>query len=473
MFKVTFFGAAQEVTGSMHLVEADGVLIALDCGLFQGRREETEQKNRRFPVGADKIHAVVLSHAHVDHCGRLPLLVKQGFSGPIYSTAATRDLAALLMADSAHIQLEDAKYINKKHLKNGQPPVEPLYSDQDAAAALKLFHTVEQEQVFALTERLSARYYQTGHMLGACMVELQFQPDQESHGRDARATSLVFSGDVGRAHLPILEDPHPFPVCDYIICESTYGGRLHPPATDLEARLGQVVNDTIAREGKVIIPAFSVGRTQVVVYALHRLIVAGKIPALPIFVDSPLAVNATEVFRLHPELFDEEAREFLRATGDILGTESCTYIRDVEESKRLNTRKAPCVIISASGMCETGRIVHHLANNIESPKNTILIVGFQAQHTLGRRLVEKQPHVLIFGKQMKLRADVVVLNGFSGHADAKELRASLSPLAATCKTAFLVHGEMDQMTALRGTMLGDGFKQVEMPAPGSEFVLAG
>ena len=466
MLKLRFYGAAQEVTGSMHLIEADGMVIALDCGMFQGRRSETEEKNRSFPFDADKIHAVVLSHAHVDHCGRLPLLAKLGFQGPIYSTAATRDLAALLMADSAHIQFEDAKYINKKRLRSGQEPLDPLYSDEDAAHALTLFHTVAQEQVFALSDRLSAKFRQTGHMLGACMVELQYKPG------DGPAVTLVFSGDVGRANLPILEDPEPFPVCDYIICESTYGGRIHPPTTDLEERLGQIVNDTIGRGGKVIVPAFSVGRTQVVVYALHRLIIAGKIPSIPIFVDSPLAVNATDVFRAHPELFDQEARDFLRKTGDILGTESCVYIRDVEESKRLNTRKAPCVIISASGMCETGRIVHHIANNIESPKNTILIVGFQAANTLGRRLVEKQPHVAIFGKQLKVRAQVVTLNGFSGHADANELRAMLRPLAATCKNSFLVHGELDQMTALRLSMLADGFKSVEMPPPGAEFILS-
>ena len=467
MLKIRFFGAAQEVTGSMHLIEADGVLIALDCGMFQGKRDETESKNRAFPVPAEKINAVVLSHAHVDHCGRLPLLAKRGFSGPIYSTAATRDLAALLMADSGHIQTEDASYINKKRLKNGQASVEPLYTEQDAAAVLTHFKTVAEEQVFALTERLSARYYETGHMLGACMVELQYKASP-----DAQPTTVVFSGDVGRVNLPILEDPHPFPVCDYILCESTYGGRLHPPPTDLGARVEQVVNDTIARGGKIIVPAFSVGRTQDVVYELHKLVLAKKIPALPIFVDSPLAVNATEVFRAHPELFDSEARELLRSTGDILGMERCTYIRDVEESKRLNTRKDPCVIISASGMCETGRIVHHLANNVESPKNTILIVGFQAVNTLGRRLVEKQSHVFIFGKQLKLRADVVVLNGFSGHADANELRGMLRPIAGTCKTAFLVHGEMDQMTALKGSMVGDGFKRVETPGPGAEFVLS-
>src|ERR1043166_383986 len=349
--------------------------------MLQASGADTEDKNRKFPVGTDQLKAVVLSHAHIDHCGRLPLLAKQGFRGPIYSTAATRDLAALLMADSAHIQLEDAKFINRKKLKNGQESVEPLYTEQDAANALQLFHNVAENQFFPITESLSARYFQTGHMLGACMIELLYKP-----AGGAAPTTLVFSGDVGRANLPILEDPHPYPPCDYVISESTYGGRLHPPPMDLQAQLGQVVNETIAREGKVIVPAFSVGRTQVVVYALHRLIVEGKIPPLPIFVDSPLAVNATEVFRLHPELFDQEARDFLRATGDILGTESCTYIRDVEDSKRLNTRRGSCVIISASGMCETGRIVHHIANNIESPKNTILIVGFQAANTLGRRI---------------------------------------------------------------------------------------
>lgn len=468
MMRLTFHGAAHEVTGSMHLVEADGMLVALDCGLFQGKRDETTAKNRTFPIDPTKLHAVVLSHAHIDHCGRLPLLVKQGFTGPIHATPATRDLSALLMADSAHIQAEDAKFINKKRVKNGQPPIEPLYDERDAAVALNLFHAAAHEQTFWITKQLSARFYEVGHMLGACLIELRYSPPD-----GGRPITLVFSGDVGRFNLPILQDPHPFPPCDYLITESTYGGRRHPPTDDLKKQLAQVINDTVKRGGKVIIPAFSVGRTQTVVYMIHQLQTEKRIPDVPVFVDSPLAVNATEVFRLHPDLFDSEARNFLRQTGDILGSGCCTYIRDAEESKKLNTRPSPCVIIAASGMCETGRIVHHLANNIESPKNTILIVGFQAAHTLGRRIVEKQPHVNIFGKQMKLRAQVVALNGFSGHADRDELERLLKPLAATCKRAFLVHGEMDQMTIMRDTMRNDGFKQVEMPAPGQSYELNG
>lgn len=468
MMRLTFHGAAREVTGSMHLVEADGKLIALDCGLFQGKRSEAAIKNRRFPVDPKLIHAVVLSHAHVDHCGRIPYLVKNGFSGTIHSTAATRDLAALLMADSAHIQQEDARYINRKLARDGQTLVEPLYDDEDAANALRLFQTASHERTFWVTKRVSARFLTTGHMLGACMVELTYTPPDGS-----APIILVFSGDVGRFKLPILQDPHSFPPCDYLILESTYGARRHPPTSDLKEELAAVVNDTVARKGKVIIPAFSVGRTQTVVYVLHQLQVEGRIPRIPVFVDSPLAVNATEVFRLHPDLFDVEARDFMRKTGDILGAQCCTYIRDAEESKRLNTRRSSCVIISASGMCETGRIVHHLVNNIESPKNTILIVGFQAAHTLGRRIVERQPHVTIFGKQLKLRANVVVLNGFSGHADRDDLEQLAKPLVGRCKGVFLVHGEPDQMDVLRDTLRGDGFARVETPSPGDTFQLNG
>jgi metallo-beta-lactamase family protein len=466
--RLTFHGAAQEVTGSMHLVEADGMLIALDCGLFQGKRAEALAKNQSFPIDPAKVHAVVLSHAHVDHCGRLPLLVKQGFTGRIHATAATRDLSALLMADSAHIQAEDARFLNKKRARSGQPPIEPLYDDEDAAAALKLFNAVTHDHVFWVTKRLAARFLQTGHMLGACLIELKYAPPD-----GGSPITLVYTGDVGRFDLPILQDPHAIPPCDYLITESTYGGRRHPPAADLKEQLAEAICDTVRRGGKVIIPAFSVGRTQVVVYVIHQLRTERRIPEVPVFVDSPLAVNATEVFRLHPDLFDAEARGFLRQTGDILGSGCCTYIRDVEESKKLNTRRSPCVIISASGMCETGRIVHHLANNIESPKNTVLIVGFQAAHTLGRRIVEKAPHVNIFGKRLKLRARVVALNGFSGHADRDELRRLLKPLAPTCKRAFLVHGELDQMQPLRDTMREDGFRAVEIPAPGDSYELTG
>ena len=466
--KLTCFGAAQEVTGSMHLIEADGMIVALDCGLFQGRRSEVQQKNHAFPIDPTKIHAVVLSHAHIDHCGRLPLLVKRGFRGRIFTTPATRDLCALMLVDSAHIQAEDAKYISRKHAKLGLPPIEPLYNDDDVEAAILRFQTVAHAQPFWVTKRLRVTFHEAGHMLGASSVEIVYSPPDSKP-----PISLVFTGDLGRFGQPILRDPGALPECDYLITESTYGGRQHPPTSDLKEQLAAVVIDTIDRGGKIIIPAFSVGRTQVMVYMMHQLRLEGRIPKIPVFVDSPLAVSATDIFRVHPELFDADARQFLHQTGDILGAEDCTFVREVEESKRLNTRHSPCVIISASGMCETGRIVHHIRNNIQSPKNTILIVGFQAAHTLGRRIVERQPHVMIFGKKMKLRAAVVVLNGFSSHADRDELRRLVRPLADRCRRAFLVHGEMDQMIAMGATMKADGFRQVEMPQAGETFDLNG
>ncbi|MFQ5430453.1 MAG: MBL fold metallo-hydrolase RNA specificity domain-containing protein [Phycisphaerae bacterium] len=468
MMHVTFRGAAREVTGSMHLIEADGMQVALDCGLFQGRRAEATKKNRHFPFDGAALHAVVLSHAHLDHCGRLPLLVRHGFAGPIYATPATRDLCALLLADSAHIQEEDAKYLNKKRARKGEPPIAPLYDEEDAARALARFHTVSEGQTFWVTKRLKASFHHTGHMLGASMVELEYAPPG-----GGPAVRLLFTGDVGRFNLPILRDPTPLPECDYLITESTYGGRLHPPTADLKELLAEAVNGTIERGGRVIIPAFSVGRTQVIVYFLHQLQAEGRIPCIPTYVDSPLAVNATEVFRLHPELFDRDARRFQRKTGDILGSSCCTYIRDVEESKRINRRRRPCIIISASGMCEAGRILHHLKNNIGKEKNTVIIVGFQAAHTLGRRIVERQKEVRIFGRTYKLKARVVVLNGFSAHADRDELHRLLDPIAARCRRAFLVHGEEDQMEALRRSMRGRGFRKIEMPEPGRRFSLNG
>lgn len=466
MLNLEFFGAAREVTGSCHLLHADGIPVMLDCGLFQGRRAEALQKSRQFPIDPSELRAVVLSHAHIDHCGRLPLLVKRGFSGTIYATPATRDLCAIMLADSAHIQEEDAKFISKKRAKSDQPPVEPLYTGDDAIAAMRLFQTVANGRTFHVTRRLSARFQEAGHMLGSAAIALDY-----AGPGGGRPVKLVFTGDIGRFGVPILRDPRPLPECDYLITEATYGGRRHPPANDLPEQLAEVVADTVKRGGKVIVPAFSVGRTQVIVYTLHKLLAEGRIPKLPIYIDSPLSVDATEVFRLHPELFDAEARDFQRSNGDILGAHCCTYVRDAEESKRLNRRRAPCVIISASGMCETGRIVHHIRNNILSPKNTILIVGFQAAHTLGRRLVQREPHVNIFGQKLKLRANVVVLNGFSAHADRDELRRLHKPLAGRCKQAFLVHGEMDQMEVLKDTMRGDGFRDVQLPEMGDRFEL--
>lgn len=465
MLKLTFYGAAREVTGSMHLLEADGLLVALDCGMFQGRREESARKNRQFSIDPKKLHSLVLSHAHIDHCGRIPMLTKAGFTGRIHATAATRDLAGLILRDSAHIQEEDAKYLNRKREHRGEPPVEPFYTDDDAVDALSQFQSTAMSQNFWVTKRLRATFFPTGHMLGAAMVLLEYT------GRGGKTTRLLFTGDVGRFNMPLLTDPTPFPACDYLICESTYGGRRHAPTEDLKGQLADIVNDTVERGGKVIIPAFSIGRTQLIVYFLHQLLVDRKIPYLPIYVDSPLAVNATEIFRLHPDQFDGEARRFQRQSGDILGADIATYIRDVEESKALHRRRRPCIIISASGMCEAGRILHHLKNNIRDSKSTVLIVGFQAAHTLGRRLVEKSPEVRILRNMYKVKARVATLNGLSAHADADELARLYRPIASNCRQAFLVHGEEDQMTPLAAEMRSAGLRDVQLPAPAQSFVL--
>ncbi len=462
---LTFHGAAQEVTGSMHLLDVDGFRIALDCGMFQGKRSEAREKNQLFPCKPSEIDAVVLSHAHIDHSGRLPRLVKQGFEGAIYTTPATRDLAAVMLADSAHIQEEDAHYWNKKRVRRGDEPIEPLYTRDDAVQTVEQVFGIPYGRRFHIAPHITVRFIDAGHMLGSAFVELHIRP---SGGRDFR---LIYTGDVGRPGVPILRDPQPLPEADYLICESTYGGRRTDPVADMKERLAEVVEQAVQRGGKVIIPSFSVGRTQTVVYNLHQLFIEGRIQQVPVFVDSPLAVNATEVFRLHPECYDVEARQFNSKTGDILGNGCCGYIRAVEESKKLHRRRSSCVIISASGMCEYGRILHHLKNNIRSPKNTIAIVGFQAQHTLGRRLVEGEREVKIFGEMYPVKANVEVLNGYSAHADADELVTLASPLADQCRHAFLVHGEPDQSEALGSALLAGGFGEVSMPSSGETFDL--
>lgn len=460
MAKLLFHGATREVTGSMHLVQVDGRWIALDCGLYQGHRAEADRKNREFPVDPAEIVAVVLSHAHTDHTGRLPLLVRSGFAGPIFATSATRDLCAVMLADSAHIQQEDTAYLNKKRARHGEAPIDPLYGPEDALAAVRQFHSVPYGRPFWAGRGVSARFFEAGHMLGSAGVELTISEE----GRPP--LTVVFTGDMGRRRTPILRDPAELPAADYLICESTYGGRRNPAVGDQTDRLGEIVTETVRGGGRVIIPAFSVGRTQTVVYSLHRLMHEGRMPRVPVFIDSPLAVDATEVFRLHPECYDSDAREFARETGDILGAACCTYIRRVEDSKALHRRRTPCVIISASGMCETGRILHHLKNHLQNAKNTILIVGFQAEHTLGRRLVEGEKRVRIFQQEYQVRARIEELHGFSGHADRDELLAATRPLAPRCRKAFLVHGEPEQMYALRDGMRESGYATVETPARG-------
>lgn len=428
--------------------------------MFQGRRAESEAKNRLFPCPPGELDAVVLSHAHIDHCGRLPRMVREGFSGPIHATPATCDLVKILLADSAKIQQEDSEYWNRKRVRNGFAPIEPLYTQDDVDATVGLLQPHRLRRPFDVVPGLRCTLHEAGHMLGSAGMRLEI----DTNGTEP--TRVTFSGDLGRPGIAIIKDPEPLPPCDYLVCESTYGGRESPPNNKLDDDLATVINLVAERGGKIVIPSFAVGRTQVIVYQYHKLLTEKRIPPVPLVVDSPLALRATEIFRNHPEVYNKDASAFRALTGEVFECGPCHYTQNVEESKALHGRNGPLIIISASGMCESGRILHHLKNNIQDPKNMVLIVGFQAMHTLGRRLVEKQKQVRIFGQMYNVRAQVKVLNGFSGHASASELRAFVQPLAGAVKRAFLVHGEPDMAEALSGWMRQNGFSDVSIPAPG-------
>ncbi len=460
---VTFHGAARTVTGSMHLVEADGRRVLLDCGLFQGRRAEARERNTHFPFKPKKLDAVVLSHAHIDHCGNLPNLRKQWFTGPIYCTPATRDLISVMLGDSAKIQEEDAAYLNRKR-ERGEPKVEPLYTGRDVYLTMRLVQPVPYGRPFEVVKGIQARFVDAGHLLGSAMVALTI----DASGRER---TLTFTGDLGRRGQPILRDPEPVPPCEFLISESTYGGKRHDPPDLMAESLGEVVRRTIDRGGKVLVPAFSLGRTQAIVYFLHQLIQQGRLKDLPIFVDSPLAAHATDVFRLHAECFDEETARLLLDQPELFGERHVTYVQSVQESIALNGRRDPCIIIAASGMCEAGRILHHLKHNIEEARNTILIVGYQAPETLGRRIVERRPEVRILGRVVKPRAEVVVLNGFSSHADQGDFDAFLGPLAGQVKQACLVHGEPERSEALAARLHELKFASVTIPDRGETIPL--
>jgi metallo-beta-lactamase family protein len=461
--KVTFWGAAHTVTGSMHLVEAGRQKILLDCGLFQGHRAEAFQRNKDFPFAPSDIDAVVLSHAHIDHCGNLPNLVRRGFKGPIYCTPATRDLIAVMLADSAKIQEEDATHLDKYRRKD-EPVIEPLYDYRDVRRTMQLARSAPYDTPHEIGKNLTARFIDAGHLLGSAMVHLAI-------GARGGERTITFTGDLGRKEMPILRDPEPIPAADLLISESTYGGRNHPGVEMLAADLCQAVKHAVECGGKVLIPAFSLGRTQTVVFFLHQLIASGQLQRLPIFVDSPLSAAATEVFRLHPECFDEETSLVLYKDNDLFGEKLVHYTRSVEESKAINNCKESCVIIASSGMCESGRILHHFRHNIEDPRNTILIIGFQAPDTLGRRLVERRQEVRILNGTYKLNAEVVVMNGFSGHAGRDDLLAMLAPLVDAKRKVRLVHGDPDQATALMKTLQERGFVDVVYPQRGESVTL--
>jgi metallo-beta-lactamase family protein len=470
--KITFHGAARTVTGSQHLIEVNGHRILLDCGFYQGKRSESRERNIHLPFDAASIDVMVLSHAHIDHSGNVPNLIKSGFKGDIICTSATRDLAASMLQDSGHIQEKDAEYLNKKLKKRGEPPVKPIYTQQDAETALRSFVGINYERAHVLAPGVVLTLVDAGHMLGSAMVILDIE-DQEAK-RDVR---LVFSGDIGHPGMPILRSPSMIEEADIVIMESTYGGRFHPPMEETEHKFDQTIDATAARGGKIIIPAFAVGRTQQIIYSLNKLSNEHELPAnLAVYVDSPLAVNVTDVFRMHPEAYSDLAREYLEKKdpdGDLFGFPKLHYVREVEDSKALNGLRTPAIIISASGMAEFGRILHHLKNNIEDPRNTILIVGWQAPDTLGRRLVEGATEVRIFGEEYHRRAQVVTLNGFSGHADHNGLVNWVKAFKKRRpEHIFLVHGEITAQEAIVASLKTDlGFKNVHIPDLHQSFTL--
>lgn len=468
--ELQFWGASQVTTGSMHLIRVNGKTIALDCGLFQGKRAEYFEKNRQFPCPPSELDAVVLSHGHIDHLGNLPTLGKMGFRGAIWATDATVSLARALLLDSAHIQESDMRFINKRRARRGETTlVEPLYGIEDAEAVLQQFIGVGYYRQFCFEPGICGKFLDAGHILGSAIVEL----DLEEDGRRRR---VVFSGDLGRPNTPILRHPDIPNDTEILILESTYGGRRHDPPENLRAQLSELVNRVYARNGKLIIPAFSVGRTQEIVYYLNSLWNSRELPRMPVFVDSPLSTNVTEIFRHHPECFNRETRELIQKDDDPFGFASLTYVRDVEESKKLNDRTDPMIIISASGMCEAGRILHHLRNAIEDAKNCVLIVGFQAENTLGRKIVERQETVNIFGEPLALRAEVVSMNGFSAHADSEELvdfAWRVRERGRALQKIYLVHGELEQQKALHEKLhhTFNGEVEVIIPQRGERFAL--
>jgi metallo-beta-lactamase family protein len=466
--KLSFYGAARTVTGSKHLIEVNGTRILLDCGMFQGGRGDTYTENLNFPFDPKTIDILILSHAHIDHSGNIPNLIKQGFNGDVICTPATRDLCATMLPDSGFIQEKDADFVSKKRLRRGESAVEPIYTYQDALNSIQYFTTRGYGRRATIANGVGLTFHDAGHMLGSASVVLDIV-DRDAN-RDYR---LIFSGDVGRVGIPIIRDPEILDGGEYLIMESTYGDRLHEAYEDSEHKLEKIITDTFKRNGTIIMPAFAVGRTQQIVHTLHKLLVKGDIPKIPIYVDSPLAVNATSVFQLHPECYDDEIRQFLNEINskDAFGFDMVTYVRELEESKRLNFKREPCIIISASGMAEFGRVVHHISNRIDDPNNTILITGWQAPNTLGRKLVDKNRVVRVFGEEHTVRAQVEVLNGFSGHADHDELMDWVGGMRQKPEKVFLVHGEEKAATALQKSLSDHFNMQVHVPVQKQQFTL--
>jgi metallo-beta-lactamase family protein len=460
---LTFWGAAGGVTGSMHLVEVGNHKVLLDCGLHQGRREEARQRNGHFPFHPTQIDAVVLSHAHIDHCGNLPTLVRQGFNGPVFCTPPTRDLLRVMLADSAKIQEEDAAHINIAR-NYAEPWVQPLYTHPDVEKTFRQVVQVPYGKEIDVTKTVRFRFIEAGHILGSAMIHLT------AAGPD-RDRTLSFSGDMGRRGLTILKPTADVPPADVLVCESTYGNRLHRSFTETVEKLYAAIHATVEKDGKVLIPAFSLGRTQLIIHVLQQGLRARKIPAIPIFVDSPLASEVAEVYRAHPNSLSDDIAQALREGHGLLGGDGVTYVRDFEESTQLAARPGPAVIIASSGMCDAGRIQQHLKQLVDDPRCTIILVSYQAQGTVGRKLLEPKPTVRFQGRDWNKWIEVVHLDGFSGHADKEDFLAYLRPVVGKVGKVRLIHGEREQAEALAETLRELGFADVAVPAPGDRVVL--
>ncbi|MCX5632901.1 MAG: MBL fold metallo-hydrolase [Phycisphaerae bacterium] len=463
--KLTFHGAAREVTGSAHIVTINGKNILLDCGLFQGKRKEAFEKNRNFLVDPSKIDVMLLSHAHMDHSGNIPTLVKKGYKGKIYCTDATADLCKIMFQDCARIQIHDVKFVNKRRANQGKNLFEPLYTTEDADIASRHLEPVPYSVPFKIFDNVEVTFHDAGHILGSAFTEINFK-------ENGSTKKLMFTGDIGRRDIPILKDPVVIKDIDYLITESTYGDRRHPPASDVKDALKKVVDEICSTKGKLIIPAFSVGRTQYVVYLLNKLYSEGQICPLPIFVDSPLSSAATDIYAKHRECWDSAAVEFLINGQKPFDFKHLRYTESVEESKSLNDMSGPMIIISASGMCEAGRILHHLKNNIDNPKNIVLIVGYMAENTLGRRIAEHRKEVKILGTVLPLKAEVEEIAALSAHADEFEMLDYFNRCGAShIEHVFCVHGEQNALEFFSERLLEAGMKNAHIPSPGQTFEL--
>jgi metallo-beta-lactamase family protein len=460
--KLSFHGAARSVTGSRHLLEVPGFRLLLDCGMFQGRRDEAVRRNRHLGFDPKAVGAVLLSHAHIDHSGALPVLPGQGFAGKVYLTRATADLAGIMLEDSARVQENDCRYVNKKEKRRGRICIRPFYDSDDVRKVVKRFQGERYGDQIKIVPRLTASFHDAGHILGSAAVRVKYTARGNS-------TTVLFSGDLGRSHMPILRDPEPPPPCDVLILESTYGDRLHEQlGEEMKKKAQDLIEHARTHKSKIIVPAFAVGRTQELVMRIKELVGEGRVDPIPIYIDSPLANKATGIFKRHPECYDEETSKTFSDAGDVFASRYIRFVSSPEESKRLNAMRGPCVIISSSGMCEGGRIVHHLKHAIQDEANVIVIVGFQAEHTLGRKLIEGWDVVPIFGVPTPRRAQVVRFNGLSAHADRNDLLAYVRAIDPLPGTIFIVHGEEKQAISLGAAIQTEHPKiDVHIPHQGS------